>query len=104
MYTDIPHSIHSLCAIVACKNVNLFFVTFFKFFVFFSKLPSSYFVGILSQFFYISDEIHVLVLNVYFIRNCYKKMSLKNPKILRKGSEKLQPQMSELQSKIADFS
>ena len=99
MHTDIPHSIHSLCAIVACKNVNLFFVTFFKFFVFFSKLPSSYFVGILSQFFYISDEIHVL-----YKKNCYKKMSLKNPKILRKGSEKLQPQMSELQSKIADFS
>ena len=99
MYTDIPHSIHSLCAIVACKNVNLFFVTFFKFFVFFSKLPSSYFVGILSQFFYISDEIHVL-----YKKNCYKKMSLKNPKTLRKGSEKLQPQMSELQPKIADFS
>ena len=100
MYTDIPHSIHSLCAIVACKNVNLFFVTFFKFSVFFfSKLPSSYFVGILPQFFYISDEIHVL-----YKKNCYKKMSLKNPKILRKGSEKLQPQMSELQSKIADFS
>ena len=31
-------------------------------------------------------------------------MSLKTPKILRKRSEKLQPQMSELQSKIADFS
>ena len=46
MYIDIAHSIHLLCGIVACKNVNLFFKTFFKFSVFFSKLPSPCFVGI----------------------------------------------------------
>ena len=67
MYTDIPHSIHSLCAIVACENVNPFFETFFKFSVFFfSKLPSSCFVRILPQFFCISDEIHV-----FYKKNCY---------------------------------
>ena len=98
MYIDIRHSIHSFHAIVAFKNVNLFFKTLFKSSVFFSKLPSSCFVGIHNSF--------TSLMKYTFLdkKNVYKKMSLKNTKILRKGSEKLQPQMSELQSKIVDFS
>ena len=79
MYIDIPHPIHSLHAVVACKNVNLFFKTFFKYSVFFSKLPSSCFVEIRNFF--------TSLMKYKFLdkKNVYKKISLKKTKILRKG-------------------
>ena len=86
MCIDMPHSIHSLCAIVACKNINPFFKAFFKFSVFFS-----------SYFFLLCQNLSVIFLPLWWNTRFFKRKMF-----IRKWTSKT-PKSSEKANKISSL-